>query len=187
MHHRLRVMLWPRSSWRRSFLYFIKRILRLSATPHAIAAGVAAGVFTSFTPFLGLHFVISFAIAWVIGGNLLAAALGTAVGNPLTFPFIFAATYKLGHFIWRGEHQMPPPHLGNYLVEKSFEQLMPLLKPMTIGGIPLGLMAGLISYTVVYKMVAAYQAARKERFALRRQPDATGEPQQDRPSLKGIQ
>jgi len=186
-HHRLRVMVWPRSSWRRSFLYFIKRILRLSATPHAIAAGVAAGAFTSFTPFLGLHFVISFALAWLIGGNLLAAAIGTSVGNPLSFPFIWAATYKLGHLILRGEHELPPPQLGHDLVEKSFEQLMPLLKPMTVGGIPLGLLAAVICYAIVYKMVAAYQSARKERFALRRKPAGGEEPPQDGASLKGVQ
>ena len=34
-------------------------ILRLRASPHAIAAGVAAGVFASFIPFLGLHIIIA--------------------------------------------------------------------------------------------------------------------------------
>ncbi|MBK1622232.1 DUF2062 domain-containing protein [Afifella marina] len=183
---RLRVWLWPRSSWRRSFLYFMKRILRLSATPHAIAAGCAAGVFTSFTPFLGLHFVISFAIAWLIGGNLIAAALGTSIGNPLTFPFIWAATYKLGHLLWRGAHELPPPRLGHDLVEKSFEQLLPILKPMTVGAIPLGLVAGIITYTIVYRLVAAYQANRRERFVARRKPAANDAPQNGA-SFNGIQ
>ena len=57
-----------------------------------VAAGVAAGAFTSFTPFMGLHFLFAALFAWAIRGNLLASALGTFVGNPLTFPFIWAAT-----------------------------------------------------------------------------------------------
>jgi uncharacterized protein (DUF2062 family) len=87
---RMRTAIWPRRSFGRSFQYFIKRVLRLTATPHAIAAGVAAGVFASWTPLLGFHFVLAFALAYVLAGNMVAAALGTAFGNPISFPFIWA-------------------------------------------------------------------------------------------------
>ena len=73
---RVRVFIWPRRSWLRSGKYFVKRILRLTGSPYAIAAGVAAGAFTSFTPFLGFHFIISWVLAFIIGGVLgLAAAI----------------------------------------------------------------------------------------------------------------
>src|SRR5690606_9209209 len=101
---RLRVFLWPRRSFWRSAQYFAKRVLRLTATPHAIAAGIAAGTLASFTPYLGFHFIIAAAVAWVIRGNLIASALGTAVGNPLTFPFIWASTMAAGRFILYGSH-----------------------------------------------------------------------------------
>ena len=94
-----RVWLWPRRSWLRSTQYVTKRILRLTATPYAIAAGVAAGVFTSFTPFMGLHFLVAALFAWLIRGNLIASALGTFFGNPLTFPIIWAATFNTGALI----------------------------------------------------------------------------------------
>ena len=97
---RFRVSLWPRRSLGRSAQYFWKRILRLSASPHAIAAGVAAGAFAAFLPFLGLHILIAAGLAWVLRGNVLAAALGTAaVGNPLSYPLIWAATYAGGRFL----------------------------------------------------------------------------------------
>ena len=38
---RFRTALWPRRSFTRSVQYLVKRVLRLTATPHAIAAGVA--------------------------------------------------------------------------------------------------------------------------------------------------
>ena len=40
---RFKLWLWPRVSWRRSALYYLKRILRLSGTPYAIAMGAAVG------------------------------------------------------------------------------------------------------------------------------------------------
>ena len=63
---RFRTALWPRRSFTRSVQYLVKRVLRLTATPHAIAAGVAAGVFASWMPFLGFHFVIAAALAFVL-------------------------------------------------------------------------------------------------------------------------
>ena len=70
---RLRIALWPRRSFRRSFAYYKHRVMRLEASPHAIAAGVAAGAFASCTPFVGFHFILSFVLAWVIGGSMIAA------------------------------------------------------------------------------------------------------------------
>ena len=44
---KLRLSLWPRVSWQRSLLYYLKRTLRLSGTPHAIAMGSAVGAAVS--------------------------------------------------------------------------------------------------------------------------------------------
>ena len=59
----LRHTLWPKRGWRRVMSYYWKRLVRLSATPHAIAAGGAAGVFAAFSPLLGFHVVLSLALA----------------------------------------------------------------------------------------------------------------------------
>lgn len=163
---RLRVFLWPRRNWMRSGKYFVKRILRLSGSPYMIAAGVAAGVFTSFTPFLGFHFIISWAIAFAIGGNLLAAAIGTGVGNPITFPFIWGATYTTGSFI-TGQ-QAVEGHISNLkhsLMHESFSVIWPTIKVMAIGAIPLGLIFALIFYFLTRKAALAYQNRRKARLA----------------------
>src|SRR6185312_714907 len=99
LRERVRVWLWPRRSFTRSLQYFSKRILRLNATPHAVAAGVGAGVFASFFP-LGSHFVIAAVVTWLIAGNLVAALLGAAVGgNPLTVPILWGASWATGKLI----------------------------------------------------------------------------------------
>jgi len=166
---RARLWVWPRVSWRRSTLYYAKRILRLSATPYAIAAGCAIGAFVSFTPFIGFHIAISIAVAWIIRGNFIAAVIGTSVGNPLTFPLIWASTYELGNVVLSGEQAVAPP-LGQHFLERSIENLSPIIKTMTVGSLPLGFMAGLVVYAIVYKSVAAYQANRRKRLQGSRVP-----------------
>lgn len=165
---RLRVTLWPRTSWRRSGVYYLKRVLRLTATPRSIGAGFGAGVFASFMPFIGFHFLIAFALAWILRGNMIAGAIGTAVGNPITFPFIWFGTYQLGHFLLFGEQRGPPPEIGHELLHKSFDQLWPILQPMLVGAIPIGVLAGLLSFVLVYRAVGSYQQRRRQRLAGRR-------------------
>lgn len=163
-------MVWPRRSFLRSAQYFTKRALRLRATPHAIAAGIAAGVFASFTPFLGFHFLLAAALAWVLSGNVVASAIGTAVGNPLTFPFIWGATLQLGKAILHGAHPGPhmPVDLGRALRHLEFSQLWePLIKPMAVGALPLGLAVGLIFYFLTRWTVIAFREQRRKRLAER--------------------
>ena len=56
---RLREAVLPRRGWRRGIEYLGHRVRRLPDTPHRIALGFACGVFVSFTPFFGLHFVLA--------------------------------------------------------------------------------------------------------------------------------
>ncbi|WP_157015257.1 DUF2062 domain-containing protein [Mesorhizobium xinjiangense] len=168
LHERVRTYFWPRRSFWRSAKYFVKRTLRLNATPHAVAAGVAAGVFASFTPFIGFHFIVAAALAWVLAGNLLASALGTAIGNPLTFPFIWSATYELGRFILEGRHPGDHPRIDLFAALKhlEFSQIWaPLIKPMTVGCLPLGLLFALVFYLATRWATIAFREQRQKRLA----------------------
>ncbi|MBP0616008.1 DUF2062 domain-containing protein [Jiella mangrovi] len=168
-------LVWPRRSFRRSYRYFVKRVIRLDAAPHAVAAGFAAGVIASFTPFVGFHFIIAFAIAYLIAGNMAAAALGTAVGNPATFPFIWGATYEVGIALSDG-HSVRRLHMPSLESALSPSNIMgiwePIVKPMLIGSVPLGLVAGLISYGLVRSAVTSFQGHRKKQIAAGRKPAA---------------
>ncbi len=181
---RLRTAFWPRRSWRRSLRYMQKRVLRLRATPHAIAAGIAAGVFATFTPLLGFHFLLAFAIAWVIAGNMAAAALGCLAGNPLTFPFIWASTYELGRYVLRAEvpDGTAPAGLEAALTHLDFAAIwQPYLKPMLVGSIPLGLAFGALSYVLVRFGAASFQATRSRRTQERGQARARPVPADGHP------
>ena len=53
----------------------------------------------SASPFIGMHLLIAALIAWIFGGNIIASAVGTWAGNPISFPFIWLTTFNLGHLI----------------------------------------------------------------------------------------
>ncbi|WP_113140834.1 DUF2062 domain-containing protein [Rhizobium sp. CECT 9324] len=167
---RLRDFFWPRKGFMRSLHYVRKRILRLTATPHAVAAGVAAGVISSWTPFMGLHIVLALAIAYVVAGNLAAAALGTAFGNPLTFPLIWASTWEVGEVILGrdGPGKAAPLDLHRLLHSFDLTHLWePVLKPMLIGAIPLAAVSAIVIYGATYWAVHGFQVRRRSHLATR--------------------
>ena len=170
---RLRIGLWPRRSWGRSGRYVIYRLRRLSASPHAIALGFAAGVFAAITPFLGAHMIMAALLAWAVGGSLVAALLGTFIGNPLTYPVIWFTTFETGTLMLGGGEEKPKIDLSHGIFQSSFEQIWPILKPMSLGSIPLGVAAAALSYVLVKPMVGAYHRRRRE-LGLRSAREALG-------------
>ncbi|WP_202351399.1 DUF2062 domain-containing protein [Mesorhizobium sp. 113-1-2] len=168
LFERLRIYMWPRRSFSRSFQYVSKRILRLNATPNAVAAGVAAGIFASFFP-LGSHFAIAAIVCWLISGNMVAAGLGTFVfGNPLTLPFVVGATWETGKIMLHGHMQSHerPAHLSEMLQTLSISRLWaPVLKPMLCGAVPLGLIFGLLFYGITRYGMTVFREQRRKRLA----------------------
>lgn len=169
----IRTAVWPRESWSRSVKYFSKRVLRLSATPHAIALGFACGVMVSWTPLFGFHFLMAIFIAFVLRGNALAAIFGTAVGNPLTFPFMWWLSYEIGSRILDLGHRAPKLPRGG-LAKASWSEILDVLPAMLLGAVPLGLISATLAYFVVRGAVGAYQTARRQRIESRRRvtPDS---------------
>lgn len=165
---RFRLFIWPNRSFGRSYQYFAKRVLRLNATPYAIAAGVAAGVFASWTPLLGFHFILAFILAYLVAGNMIAAGIGTAFGNPLFFPFIWAISYKLGHRILHDADRKADIDLLQLFGQLDFGELWtPVIKPMMVGCIVPGLLCAMAFYGATYWGVQRFQARRQRLIAER--------------------
>ncbi len=165
-----REAIWPRSGPRRAFTYWLYRVLRLRGGPSSVAAGLAGGVAASFTPFLGLHFFIGILVSWPWRGNVLAVAIGTLIGNPWTFPFIWWATLTAGRWLTGIEGpdfpETWPEQPGTGIPEWwekltfLFEHWRTFLIPMSVSGILCGVLAFPLAYFPVYKAVASYRARR---------------------------
>lgn len=186
---RVRDFLYPPSGFRRAFEYLGHRLRRLPDTPHKIALGFACGVFVSFSPLFGLHFVYAGICALVLRGNVLAAFLGTFFGNPVTFPFIAAISLGLGRRMLglsvHNEHFMSVKDSFVAAVSGLWQSLKSVVGladpawgkvavfwseiflPYFVGGILPGLAAGVLFYFLSRPLIAAYQARRRSRLLAR--------------------
>lgn len=173
---KVREFLWPSAGWRRAGNYMKHRLARIDGTPYAIAAGFASGAAVSFTPFVGFHFIFAAIIAWIVRGNILTSAIGTAVGNPWTFPFIWAVTYNLGINILGGTAtddlmEQLDEMFGNFtivdLVNDPLNALGPFLEtiffPMLLGGTIIGASLWFFIYWPIYKLVSEYKIKQLKR------------------------
>ena len=172
-------MLWPRSGMKRSLTYVWHRVARISGSAHFITIGVVSGVFASWTPFVGFHFLLAALIAFFLRGSLLASALGTFFGNPFTFPFIWLSTYNLGGFLLGYEAKshidISMPHGTFRLLFSSpaeffhvaWSVMEPYFVPMLIGAFPLGIATCIPIYFVMRPIISKYQQRRRDRLQAR--------------------
>ncbi len=182
---RLREAVLPARGWRRGVEYLGHRVRRLPDTPHRIALGFSCGVLSSFTPFFGLHIVLAAVVARFLRCNIVAALIGTAVGNPLTFPLIATMALGLGRKVLgygvSGEdyHRLSDAFAEAFVAirggllslvglgEAHWGKLIPffhyIIWPYFVGGFVPGLIAAVASYYVVRPIVGAYQARRRAR------------------------
>jgi|AraplaMF_Col_mLB_1032019.scaffolds.fasta_scaffold00062_56 uncharacterized protein (DUF2062 family) len=165
---KLRELLWPRKGFLRPPRYLVMRVLRLRASPHAVAVGVAAGIFVSWTPFIGVHFIMAFVITYLLSGNMVAAALGCAAfGNPLTYPFIWGTTWEIGHLLLSRKDTMQgnAVDLPALFHELHFSELWrPVLEPMLIGSLPPAAVTAVAIYFATFYTVRGFQGRRRARL-----------------------
>ena len=181
---RLRAVIWPERGFRRLFSYLFQRIIRLPGTPASIASGFASGVAASFTPFLGLHFILAGALAMLFRGNVLASAIGTFFGNPWTFILIWLADYEVGlriiHAFGYGAdlHILSIDELiaimGNVIRFLSFtgniswanlsRDIEQVFMPLLIGATVLGAIAWVASFFITLWAVKGWRLHRAKRL-----------------------
>ncbi|WP_240512205.1 DUF2062 domain-containing protein [Pseudoruegeria sp. SK021] len=184
----LQNIVYPRGGWGRAVSYISHRLQRLPDPPAKIARGIAAGVFASFTPLFGLHFIAAGLFALVIRGNLLAALLSTFVGNPLTFPFIAAISIKTGERILHVDSPVPLSQVFQAFSRASTQLwhnvtslvtsdvahwnlldvfFRGVFLPYLVGGIIPGLLAATLAYLISRPIMAAYQKRRAGKTRLK--------------------
>ena len=167
----------------RAIEYVGIRIKRIPDTPHKISLGMSCGIFASFTPLFGLHFLIAGLLSYVLRANVLASLIGTFIGNPITFPIITVFNLKLGEWIL-GSNEYSSGDGGKifegfldfiFLIYKSLftegsigensvprmnEFLYGVFIPYSLGGLILGILVAIISYFLLRPLVSTYKKKR---------------------------
>jgi len=176
-------VIYPKGGWNRAYIYVKHRLQRLPGTPEQIARGIAVGVFTAFTPFYGLHFIAAGLLAVLLRANVLASFLGTFFGNPLTYIPIGAAALGTGYSML-GQRLDSEFHIGfGQMFLRALSELWynfkaiftmahgdwtyllefwnTLFFPWLVGGLPPGIISGLVVYFISVPAIRAYKNRRK--------------------------
>lgn len=160
---------WPSMGWMRTFHYYRHRMFRKGDSSYEITAGLAMGAAISFTPFLGTHILQTIVLSWLVRASIVAGVVGTFIGNPWTYPFMFVAAYKLG--VWllmfsgfavfdalpqdiiiaNADHE--PWQFFMYMVEHPVKILLPL----TVGGYLCAVVFWPLFYLLLYYPVRLAQ------------------------------
>jgi uncharacterized protein (DUF2062 family) len=144
--------------------YTYLRVVRIKAPAESIALGLALGVFAGALPFLSLQMAIAVALALLLRGNIIAAALGTWWSNPFNWAIIFPLFYMLGKVFVPVDVE----HLGIHefirlpLLE-LFERSWKWLLITSLGGIIAGIPLAVATYFITLRAVLIYHDRRARR------------------------
>ena len=117
------------------------KIFRIKDFPESVAIGLAWGAAVSFTPLLGFHLIICYFGTWIMRGSLIAATVGTIIGNPWTFPFFFYFAYKIGVFFHFDSLKDYEFNINFFL--ENFESLF---YPTLFGSLPIAITIWIVTY-----------------------------------------
>jgi len=145
---------------------FVRHLKELQGDPHYIAMGMAIGVFVSLTPTIPFHTVIAIILAFVLRGSKPAAIISVWVSNPLTIPFFYIGSYKVGMFIFGNSS---PFNIKYESITELLDLGLDVTVAMITGGVILGILPAMVTYVVTRKIVITIRSRSK----FKHQPSAT--------------
>jgi len=147
-----------------------KSILKVKDSPHRIALAFAMGVFMGISPFLGLHYIGAFFLAWLFRLNKLVALVGVSVNNPWTIVPISSFCVWIGAKLIGIKKVLPEVDWGNVslvnIMKKLTDlenflyivkQLMPLIKAFFVGSFIICSVSAVVSYFIIHILATRYK------------------------------
>ncbi len=162
---------------RKKILYYAVKLAKQSGTPEFVARGVFIGLFIGLLIPFGFQIMIALPLAFIFKANKITAVGFTFITNNFTIFFIYPFQCFIGSYIIA--HPISYDHLTSRLksflhfavsseasIRKSYEELMLLgqeiVIPFFVGGLALGLVAGVLGYFTSLYLVRQIRG-RKER------------------------
>lgn len=147
-------------------------LILLRGSPEAIGLGIAIGIFTGFSPFIGFQMLLATFFATILSANRPAAMVAVWITNPFTFVPIYLFTYRVGKYFLPGPQEGDAYQIINKIVNKLFamdfweiyNQFLvmktfgrKIFFQLLIGGVIAGLIAGGVSYFLTIRIVRTYR------------------------------
>ena len=139
-----------------------RRLMELEGTPHAIAGGVAVGIFFGFTPLFGFKTLLCLAACAIFRLNPLAAVLSVTFHDIVTplWPVILRVEYEIGYWLLSNPHHFPPAmtfHEFKFTELISWKNFQDIGGPLMLGGVLVALPFSLVTYVGFYAFLASRQ------------------------------
>lgn len=182
-------------SLRRRSQRFLLDLMGREESPERVAAAVALGVGIGFSPFIGFHFFLAVALAFVFRLNKLDTVIGSFAGNPWTLPAFYAVGYRVGRAILGYAPARVPPLKWQRILHHDFwisfrgPGFGPRLASFLVGTTLLAAALGLAAYFIARGALKLYhrrhprvaaRAARRREIALFREASEPEKPEHDR-------
>ena len=146
----------------------ITKLLQINATTRSIALGSAIGFSVTLTPLFGLQIALTILLDLLFGANIAASMITSIIGNPLTFPLIWTANYKLGKlflstnttisqssFITQVESIISAIRVSDWEIIRA--STYSILLPMLIGGAIMAIVSGITVYVLTVKYLKQHK------------------------------
>lgn len=131
--------------WLKPFAHRLEHPLLWHMNRRAIARGIALGLFAGFILPVG-QIVVAALLAISVRANVVIAAAATLITNPLTFPPIYFAAYKLGC----GVLGMKPSPESLRVPTTLFARVHEVATPTVTGLLLFAFGSALLGYTAVH-------------------------------------
>jgi len=147
-----------------------QRLLEQEGSPHALAGGVAVGIFFGFTPLFGLKTLLSLGVAMLLGFNPFTAVIAVCLHDILTpfVPVILRLEYDVGYWLMAHPHHLPPHLSAHHLQLHELLQWTTFFHvglPMLLGSIVIGLPWALLSYFVFRFLIVRHRQRRAAKLS----------------------
>lgn len=134
----------------------LKLVLSVDRPPKILARSSALGVLIGISPYIGTHTYLAILFSGWFNLPIYPLMIGAYITNPITVPFIYGFTTKIGLLIMGREITVPfswdSVTLHNlYTVGKT------IFLPFIIGTHVVGLILATITYFLVYFIAKRYQ------------------------------
>ncbi|MEI6278895.1 MAG: DUF2062 domain-containing protein [Verrucomicrobiae bacterium] len=136
------------------FAYFAalgRKLLELRDSPHAIAGGVAIGIFIGFTPLFGVKTLLCLGLAYLLRCSKIAAVIAVSLHDVVApfWPIMLKIEYEIGAAILCLIHQTPPAisiqhfHISELMKWTTF---LDVGLPLLVGSLFISAPTAVISY-----------------------------------------
>jgi len=161
-----------RRIWIRRFVrvrrFVARNILHTNDPPHALALGLALGMFVALTPTVGFQMLMVVALASLFKANRIVGIPVVWISNPATFVPIYYPSYRVGCRLlgmeaislgwWR--RLAEPPEGMIAAITFYWKNLMHVIGPLTVGCLAVATPIATVTYVLGYRMITAYRLRR---------------------------